>query len=237
MAQQNHPLKKKQLAFPILIRPLNGVDQINNQAVVGHRHIVAAGLLHNGTVDGVDLCGDTAFHVLIHGGVAFAGVLADVMHHVQHLHVGEVGTICLGHIHSFADHLFGKVPCVLVFNHVGDGCFGDGCEGVDGQIYEQLAPDDALNVVRNGRLEASFGQQVSHRLQVGVFFQIAADGSHAVSTVANLAAAEVHRVVLAGTDDDVLGLDVLCNFAVVARAVLQGHYEGILAEKVFVFFQ
>lgn len=68
-------------AFPILIRTLNGVDQIHDQAVIGHRHIVAAGLLHNGTVDGVNFRGNAALHVLIHGGVAFfnaaPGVLSD----------------------------------------------------------------------------------------------------------------------------------------------------------------
>lgn len=51
-------------AFPILIRTLNGVDQIHDQAVIGHRHIVAAGLLHNGTVDGVNFRGNAAPGVL-----------------------------------------------------------------------------------------------------------------------------------------------------------------------------
>ncbi|MFR4445926.1 MAG: hypothetical protein ACLT4M_12515, partial [Faecalibacterium sp.] len=36
MAPQNHPIKLVSSVFPILIRTLNGVDQIHDQAVIGH---------------------------------------------------------------------------------------------------------------------------------------------------------------------------------------------------------
>lgn len=160
-----------------------------------------------------------------------------MMHHVQHFHIREVRAIGFSHIHGFADHLFGKAPCVLIFNHIGNGRFSDGRERVDGQVDEQFAPDDALDVIGNSRLEARFAQQVGDRLKMDVFFQIAADGGHTVAAVPDLAAAQIHRVVLAGADDDVLGFDVLRNLAVVACAVLQGHHQGVFAEQLFVFFE
>ena len=179
------------LYFPVLVCALNGVDEVNDQAIVGYRHVIAASLLHDGTVDGVDFGGNAPFHILIHGRVAFSGILTDVMHHVQHFHIREVCAVCLGYIYGFTDHLFGKVPCVLIFNHIGDGRFGDGRERVDGQVDEQLAPDDALDVIGNSRLEAGFAQQVGDRLKMDVFFQIAADGGHTVAAVPDLAAAQI----------------------------------------------
>ena len=153
------------------------------------------------------------------------------MHHVQDFHVGEVSAVRFCNIDRFADHLFGKIPGVLIVNHGADGRAGDGGKGVDGEIDEELAPDDALDVLGDFRMEAAFLQKIADDCKVCVLLQVAADGGGTVPAVANLSAAEINGVMLAGTDDDVLPVDVLCDLAVVSGAVLQRHHQCLLPEE------
>ena len=154
-----------------------------------------------------------------------------MVHHIQNLHVGEVGAVSLGDIDRLTDHFFGKIPGVLIVNHGTDGRAGDGREGVDGEIDEELAPDNTLNVLGDLGMEATLLQKITDDCKVCVLLQVAADGGSTVSAVAYLSATEIDGVMLAGTDDDVLLVDVLCDLAVVSGSVLQRHHQCLLAEE------
>lgn len=207
------------------------MDQIHNQCVVRNGDVVELCLLDNGPVYGINFGAAAVHDILRHGGEALLGVLADVMHHVQDLHVGEVSAVRFCNIDRLADHFFGKIPGVLIVNHGTDGRAGDGCKGVDGEIDKELAPDDALDVLGDFRMEAAFLQKIADDCKVCVLLQVAADGCGTVPAVANLSAAEINGVMLAGTDDDVLLVDVLCDLAVISGAVLQRHYQRLLPEE------
>ena len=105
--------------FPVLVRALNGVDEVNDQTIVGHRHVIAAGLLHDGTVDGIDLGGDALLHILIHGSVSTIQAYLVLFENLRglHFHIGiirHLGEILHQEINILLDSPDGSFQCRIV---------------------------------------------------------------------------------------------------------------------------
>ena len=116
---------------------------------------------------------------------------------------------------------------------LGDGAVGDvqqGGNGVDGDVGEELVPDELHDVGLDVHLKAAGPQGLGHLLGALV---AALDGAHvggAHAGVAGVAGAQVRGTVGGGAAADLLLGDHLGDLVVVADAVLQGENDGVGAD-------
>lgn len=207
------------------------MNELDEQGVYGHLDAVFARERNDRTVDEVDFGAAFVDAVLEHGRAPGAREDADLVNKLKDLLAVEVDAVGLCHRQSLVDDLAHDVPArpvgldEAVFDLEQHG------ERVDGHVHEQLAPDEHADVVRNGDVEAAFGEDRADELHVRRILAERADDGFAVGGMQEMPAAEECAVVVRGADHDAVERHELHDLEVVPHAVLERDYDRLRSDK------
>ena len=169
--------------------------------------------------------------VLEHGGTPGAREDADLVHELQDFLAIEVDPVGLRHGQPFVDDLAHDVPARAVGLDEPVFDLEQHGERVDRHVHEQLAPDEHADVVRNGDVEAAFGEDRADQLHVGRILAERADDRLTVRRVQKPPATEERAVVVRGADHDAVERHELHDLEVVPHAVLQRDHDRLRADE------
>ena len=138
---------------------------------------------------------------------------------------------------SLADHVLRQGVLIGILRNRGVGLVQQSGDGIDGDVGEQLVPDQLHHILVGSGFKAGLTQSVRHLLCIGVGPLQGAHIGDAAAGVAHVARLQEGAAVSGRTTADLLLRHHLGDLIIVADTVLQREHDGVLTDHGLGVFQ